>query len=180
MARRKIIHLLAPLSVEAIREIEPSPLSAYRNGGPHERLTIRISEVRPDDVPYVGLATMAIALIGVGIALLSDQPSLIVVAFIPHVAANLFSLARKGAKPGYGYCGDFRLEGGLVYGRPSADRDELVTELARVKDIHIREREDGINLVAEMRDGEERVLAERIARIDVARYLAKQIAKAAP
>jgi hypothetical protein len=174
-------NLRTPSAVEAIRQIQP-PQAAYRQGRASRWLLLRVEEqqVARGPLPYLFFAAIPFTLLTVGLALLSRATDLIPLAFIPHFAATLYDLERGASakRTALGYRGAFRLDGDLLHRAVDGGAD-VSTELALVRGVHIHRTDEGAKLLLTMLDGEERLLAARIADVEVARYLAKEIARAA-
>ena len=171
MARHTIVALQAPPAVDAVREIEAPAQAAYRQGRSATRVLLRVRE-QPASRPPAFFVVAFLLWFVVGAALLTSVP--LFALFLCLTFAGLLWWATKAPpKPtGVGYSGTLRIEDGQLHGGDS------VLELAHVNDVYVHTAEDGVTLSARTRDGDHAV-ATRINDIEVARYLAAQIAEAA-
>jgi hypothetical protein len=186
MVRRRIEFLPAPKKVEAVRHIAESSQAAYRQSRTFERLSMRVSErsagerERPDPpLPGFQVAVFFVWTC-IGGAFLWNLPIFVLFLVVSYGALFYWVVQAPGpASNTIGYSGTLQIEDGkLVSDVSPTDGTEAVTDLAHVNDVHILHTETGFTLSAKMIDGEERTLANRIADIEVARYLGEQIASA--
>jgi hypothetical protein len=181
MVRHHVDHS-APEGVEAVRQIDETERLTYRDASVRrDGLTIRVDEsrspapLRPFQIALVGLWS-----VGVPMAIALGVPQ--VLAFILAVTVVVPGLmarwdAERGGYRAPGFRGTFRFEDGWLRSE-SPERHDVTADLALVKNVHIIEADRGRELIAEMLDDEEIVLASEIANVEVARYVAKRIAEA--